>query len=102
MCAGVPLRSWEHELTLHLKPGSTQLAHAELMPAEIDITDIDAAAEGGAQGLSFVVREVHARLASQLRRRALIEGKHSQLSSPAVRPWCPDISLGTQPLFSSQ
>ncbi len=49
-----------------LEPGKSDLAHASLQPADVDISDIAAAAEGGARSLEYVVREVHARLADRL------------------------------------
>ena len=44
-----------------LEPGKSDVAHASLQPPDVDISDIEAAAVGGARSLSFVVREVHAR-----------------------------------------
>lgn len=63
-----------------LEPSSARLAHADLLPADVDISDIEAASEGGARSLGFVVREVHARLACHLQRKALIEGKRAAAS----------------------
>lgn len=51
---------------LMLEPGKSDLADASLRPADVDISDIAAAAEGGARSLGYVVREVHARLADRL------------------------------------
>ena len=64
----------EHELALALASGSTSLAGAELVPADVDISDIAEAAQRGCGGFGFVVREVHARLATRMRRAALIKG----------------------------
>lgn len=77
---------WEHELTLAMNPGKADLAHADLQPAHValahadlqpahvDISDIAAAAEGGARSISFVMREVHARLSERLCRAMHIQG----------------------------
>lgn len=64
----------EHELKLALASGSASLAGAELAPANVDISDIMEAAQRGCGGLEFVVREAHARLATRMRRAALIKG----------------------------
>ena len=64
----------EHELTLALASGSASLAGAELAPADVDISDVAQAAQRGCGGFEFVVREVHARLATRMRRAALIKG----------------------------
>lgn len=65
----------EHELTLALDASSATLAAAGLTPADVDISDIVVAAQRGCGGFEFVVREVHARLATRLRRAALISGE---------------------------
>ncbi len=80
---------WEHELTLAMEPGRANLAHADLQPAHadlppahadqppahaVDISDIAAAAEGGARSIGFVVREVHARMSDRLCRAVHIRG----------------------------
>lgn len=51
---------------LMLEPGKSDLADASLRPADVEISDIAAAAEGGARSLEYMVREVHARLADRL------------------------------------
>jgi len=50
------------------------LAGAELSPADVDISDIVKYAQHACRGFEFVVREVHARLATRMRRAALIKG----------------------------
>lgn len=64
--AGAPVTRWDHELMLMLEPGKSDLADASLRPADVEISDIAAAAEGGARSLEYMVREVHARLADRL------------------------------------
>ena len=59
---------------LALAAGSASLAGAELSPADVNISDIAEAAQRGCGGFEFVVREVHARLATRMRRAALIRG----------------------------
>ncbi|EIE22415.1 hypothetical protein COCSUDRAFT_53805 [Coccomyxa subellipsoidea C-169] len=81
-----PPQRWEHELALMLEPGKADVANASLQPPDVDISDIAAAAEGGARSLSFVVREVHARLADQLSRAADIGGTQPQGSQPESLP----------------
>ncbi len=76
--ADAPPQRWEHELALMLEPGKADVANARLQPPDVDISDIAVAAEGGARSLSFVVREVHARLADQLSRAADIGGTQPQ------------------------
>ena len=73
--AGETLETIEHELTLALDASSATLAAAGLTPAEVEILDIVVAAQRGCGGFEFVVREVHARLATRLRRAALIQGE---------------------------
>ena len=73
----------EHELEIALASGSASLASAELAPADVDISDIVEAAQRGCGNLEFVVREVHARLATRMRRAALIRGA---LSAHHVQP----------------
>lgn len=68
----------EYELALRLQPGGTAVAAATLVPPEVAIDDIVAAATGRANARDFVVREVRAGLAQRLRRRALIEGAPNQ------------------------
>ena len=76
--AGALMATAEYELALRLRPGGTAVAAATLAPPEVDVDDIVAAAAGRANARDFVVREVRARLAQRLRRRALIEGAPSQ------------------------
>ena len=56
---------------------TASLASAELSPADVYILDIVEAAQRGCGGFAFVVREVHARLATRMRRAALIKGAPS-------------------------
>ncbi len=68
---------------LALTSGSASLAGAELLPADVDIADIAEAAQRGCGGFEFVVREVHARLATRMRRAALIKGAAASPSHAA-------------------
>lgn len=69
------METMEHELTLQLCDGDGKLADAGLSPPSVDISDIVAAAQRGCGGFEFVVREVHARLATRMHRAALIRGE---------------------------
>lgn len=48
--------SADHLLTLSLEEGASTLASAQLVPADVDITDIVDACRGGQQRLDVVVR----------------------------------------------
>lgn len=73
-----PCATADHELSLHLQPGSSTVSGAQLTPADVEVGDIveaarDGAQQGSSRRIDFVVREVQARLGAWLHRRALVE-----------------------------
>ncbi|CAL8468618.1 g8158 [Coccomyxa elongata] len=83
---GAPVTRWDHELMLMLEPGKSDLADASLRPADVEISDIAAAAEGSARSLEYMVREVHARLADRLSQAVGPQGHDTKQVDPPLDP----------------
>jgi hypothetical protein len=78
----------EHELTIELRPGAgvdggPAVAAANLVPADVSITDVVAEAIKGRRGPDYVVRETQSRLAARLHRSALM--KEAVAAVPGAR-----------------
>lgn len=78
-CDPGPCAAADHELSVHLQPGGSAVAGAQLTPADVEVADLAEAAREGRRPVDWLVREVQARLGAWLHRRALVDEVRSQL-----------------------